>query len=90
VPFLVRCPHCGPREATEYVYGGELTERPAERPERRELNRYLYVRENPAGLQREWWFHAAGCNRWLVVTRDTVTNEVHDAVAAEAAAGEAL
>jgi heterotetrameric sarcosine oxidase delta subunit len=88
MPFLVRCPHCGPREATEYVYGGELTERPTERPERRDLNLYLYERENTAGLQREWWFHAAGCNRWLVVERDTVTNEVHGVATAETGAPE--
>ena len=88
MPFLVRCPHCGPREATEYVYGGEITERPAQRPGRRELCLYLYQRENAAGVQREWWFHEAGCNRWLVVERDTVTNEVHDVVAAEAGAPE--
>ena len=31
MPFLVRCPHCGPREATEYVYGGEVVARPEER-----------------------------------------------------------
>ena len=78
MPFLVRCPHCGPREATEYVYGGEVVARPEERPERRDLNHYLYLRQNPAGVQREWWFHAGGCNRWLVVTRDTVTNEVRE------------
>ena len=88
MPFLVRCPHCGHREATEYVYGGEITERPAQRPGRRELCLYLYQRANAAGVQREWWFHAAGCNRWLVVERDTVTNEVHDVVAAEAGAPE--
>ena len=25
----------------------------------------------------EYWHHAAGCRRWLVVTRDTVTHEVY-------------
>jgi heterotetrameric sarcosine oxidase delta subunit len=83
VPFLLHCPHCGPREATEFVYGGELIERPVERPEHRELTVYLYVRENPAGVQREWWFHAAGCGRWLVATRDTATNVIHETAPAE-------
>jgi heterotetrameric sarcosine oxidase delta subunit len=83
VPFLLRCPHCGPREATEFAYGGEVVERPLERPAPRDLNVYLYVRRNPAGLQREWWFHAAGCNRWLVATRDTRINDVQATVAAE-------
>jgi methylglutamate dehydrogenase subunit B len=85
VPFLVRCPHCGPREATEFEYGGEVVRRPSERPaSARELHDYLYFRRNPAGEQREWWFHAAGCGRWLVATRDTTTNAVRETAPAEA------
>jgi heterotetrameric sarcosine oxidase delta subunit len=40
-------------------------------PTRRELSSYLYFRENLAGPQREWWFHSAGCGRWMIATRDT-------------------
>jgi heterotetrameric sarcosine oxidase delta subunit len=77
VPFLLDCPNCGPREVTEFVTGGELVERPADRPAgRRELSAYLYFRRNTAGPQREWWFHAGGCERWFVATRDTTTNAV--------------
>lgn len=84
MPFLVTCPHCGPREATEFVPGGEVVARPAARPRsRRELSAYLYLRANAAGPQREWWFHAAGCGRWLLATRDTTTGEVLDAAPAE-------
>ena len=32
VSFVLRCPHCGPREVTDFGFGGELTVRPAERP----------------------------------------------------------
>ena len=32
---------------------------------------YVYNRDNPAGPHREYWYHAAGCRSWLVVTRDT-------------------
>lgn len=31
---------------------------------------YVYMRDNPSGLHRELWYHAAGCHAWLVVTRD--------------------
>jgi methylglutamate dehydrogenase subunit B len=77
VPFLVRCPNCGAREATEFVYGGELVPRPTGRSQGRdELSTYLYFRSNAAGEQAEWWYHQAGCGRWLIATRDTVTGEL--------------
>jgi heterotetrameric sarcosine oxidase delta subunit len=77
MPFLLRCPNCGPREATEFVFGGEVVRRPSgETPGRRELSSYLYFRTNAAGRQREWWFHSAGCERWLIATRDTGSGEI--------------
>jgi sarcosine oxidase subunit delta len=36
----------------------------------------VYLRDNPAGLHRELWFHAAGCHSWLVVERDTRNHEI--------------
>ncbi len=37
---------------------------------------YLYLRDNPAGLHRELWYHEQGDRSWLVVTRDTLTHEI--------------
>ena len=37
---------------------------------------YLYLRDDPAGLHRELWFHEQGDRSWLVVTRNTVTHEI--------------
>ena len=37
---------------------------------------YVYERDNPKGEHREFWHHLAGCRRWLVVTRDTVSHAV--------------
>jgi sarcosine oxidase, subunit delta len=77
IPFLLTCPNCGPREATEFVAGGEVVGRPADRPlSRRSLSEYLYFRENASGPQREWWFHTGGCGRWFIATRDTATGTV--------------
>jgi len=44
---------------------------------------YVYLRENPAGMIREHWYHAHGCRNWIVVTRNTMTHEI----AASALAG---
>jgi sarcosine oxidase subunit delta len=74
--FLLRCPNCGPREVTDFVYGGEVVDRPLQRPSRRDLNRYNYFRRNLSGVQREWWYHRSGCREWFKAERDTTTNEV--------------
>jgi len=37
---------------------------------------YVYLRDNPAAPHREFWYHSAGCQSWLVVERDTRTHEI--------------
>jgi len=74
--FVLSCPNCGPREVTDFGFGGEVTVRPATRPSFSELNRYVYFRRNLAGWQREWWVHRSGCGEWFLAERDTRSNEV--------------
>lgn len=74
--FLLTCPHCGPRDSTEFRFQGEVTERPTERPTLERLAGYVYLRRNVAGVQREWWYHRLGCASWFLAERDTRTNEV--------------
>ncbi len=72
--FSIRCPNCGPRACSEFSYNGEV--RPLADPdasEEAEIAR-LWLRRNVTGLQRERWFHAAGCRRFVTITRDTRTN----------------
>jgi heterotetrameric sarcosine oxidase delta subunit len=76
VSFVVSCPNCGTREVTDFEFGGEVVPRPRERPSKRELSAYNYFRRNVAGVQREWWYHRAGCRTWFVAERDTRTNSV--------------
>ena len=73
----IPCPWCGPRNANEFHHLGEVTTRPdpdSATPE--EWRAYLYLRTNPADWVTERWFHRAGCRRFLVVERHTVTNEI--------------
>ncbi len=74
--FVLSCPNCGPREVTDFGYGGEIVPRPTEPPDLRALSTYNYFRRNVAGVQREWWYHRSGCCEWFVAERDTRTNEV--------------
>ena len=75
--ILLQCPHCGPRNASEFRYVGEVSERPDPNATGVEGWRaFLYARNNPAGWTTETWFHRAGCRQHLVVERHTITNEV--------------
>ena len=75
--ILLPCPYCGPRNASEFRYVGELSTRPDPNSTSLEDWRaFLYTRVNPAGWTTETWFHRAGCRQHFVVERHTVTNEV--------------
>jgi heterotetrameric sarcosine oxidase delta subunit len=74
--YVLTCPNCGPREVTDFSFGGELNPRPRDTPSPRELGAYNYFRDNVAGVQREWWFHRSGCGEWFLAERDTRTNDV--------------
>ena len=77
--LLIPCPWCGPREETEFSYGGEAhIARPAKPYDLsdQEWGDYLFMRANPRGTHHEQWCHASGCRRWFNLTRDTVTYRI--------------
>jgi sarcosine oxidase subunit delta len=77
--ILIDCPWCGPREDSEFGFGGEAhiaRPTPSASASDAEWGEYLFMRTNPRGLHREQWFHAAGCRRWFYVERDTVSYRV--------------
>ncbi len=77
--ILIDCPHCGPRDETEFHYGGEAHVAYPADPQSltdAEWARYLFYRRNPKGLFAERWVHSAGCRKWFNVLRDTVTYRI--------------
>jgi len=77
--LLIDCPWCGPRQDSEFTYGGQSDiARPAapEAASDADWAQYLFMRTNARGLQREQWLHAAGCRQWFNVERDTVTYRI--------------
>ena len=72
----IPCSFCGPREHTEFTFGGEVLPPAASDPHEDFLR--VYLRENATGPQRERWFHLMGCRRWTTITRDTTTNRIGD------------
>lgn len=77
--LLFDCPNCGPRNETEFHYGGQAhvayPENPAELSDR-EWAQYLFYRENPKGLFAERWVHSAGCRKWFNMVRNTISYDV--------------
>jgi len=75
--LLIPCPHCGPRNSSEFTYHGEAGARPgSDEASPEDWRSYLYFHDNVAGPVSEEWFHTAGCRRYLSVVRDTVSNEI--------------
>ena len=74
--LLIPCPWCGPRDESEFAYGGEAHIIRPPQPERisdAEWADYLFMSKNPLGQHREQWCHTAGCRRWFNAQRDTAT-----------------
>jgi len=77
--LLIPCPFCGPRNETEFAYGGPaLPPRPAESAALLEADwvDWLSVPEYRPGPVPERWCHARGCGSWLTVVRDTATHQI--------------
>ncbi|CAN5340796.1 sarcosine oxidase subunit delta [soil metagenome] len=75
----ISCPWCGPRDETEFGYGGQAgVAYPADPSTVDDLDwaAYLFFRDNPKGWFTERWVHRAGCQRWFDVRRHTVTYQI--------------
>ncbi|MEX2495628.1 MAG: sarcosine oxidase subunit delta [Woeseia sp.] len=87
--IYINCPHCGERNESEFVYGGNADRpRPADPDELSDAAwcDYIYTVPNIKGWAREFWWHVHGCNRWITLLRDSRTDEVQ-AVTQEADRG---
>jgi heterotetrameric sarcosine oxidase delta subunit len=66
--FWLTCPNCGPREVTEFRYGGQIVPVAVEGADK--------CISNLPGPQRERWYHRFGCRRWIMAERNVCTDEV--------------
>jgi sarcosine oxidase subunit delta len=73
---LMPCPLNGPRNITEFTYGGEVSTMPDPNAVTdTEWADYVFNKSNPAGLVREWWLHNAS-GYWFIAERDTVSDSI--------------
>lgn len=72
------CPLCGSRDRREFYYYGaaDYLNRPEPGAGDAAWDDYLHLRDNPAGVTRDLWYHELGCSAWILVERNTVTHEV--------------
>ena len=86
----IPCPFCGPRDHSEFTYGGADVAYPPLDGDRDAWFEAVFLRENPRGPHAELWHHASGCRAFLVVERDTATHEIASARLAHEATAAAL
>jgi sarcosine oxidase subunit delta len=73
---IMHCPLNGPRNISEFVWGGEVrqTVDPIASSDR-EWAEYLFLEDNIAGEVDEWWLHAPS-NTWIIARRNTVSDDI--------------
>ena len=76
--FLLECPNCGKRPVSEFAFRGEYVKRPSQEEPFEAWADYVFMAQNRQGPQIEWWQHRSGCQRWLLVRRDTTHNTDHE------------
>ena len=70
------CPLNGPRNITEFTYGGEFHAMPDDHAvDARQWAEYVYFHDNKAGQVIEWWCHTA-TSYWFLAERNTITDQV--------------
>ena len=73
---IMPCPLNGPRNISEFAYGGEVEFMPdPNTSSSEEWAEYVFFSDNPAGVVREWWCHSA-TSYWFIAERNTVTDEI--------------
>ncbi len=75
----ITCPLCGPRDRREFYYYGseDYLNRPGPDADAAAWDDHLHLRTNSAGVVKDLWYHEGGCSSWLLVTRNTITHEIH-------------
>lgn len=74
--LVIPCPWCGERDESEFSYGGDARALPSLDADMATWQHALYAKDNPKGWREEMWFHDHGCQRWFVVRRHTVTQQI--------------
>jgi sarcosine oxidase subunit delta len=72
---IMNCPLNGPRNISEFAYGGEVRAVPADDADAGDWAEYLYIKANQPGIAVEWWIHVP-TSYWFMAERDLRTDEI--------------
>jgi sarcosine oxidase, subunit delta len=80
---ILKCPLNGPRNISEFVWGGEVKPMPDPASATdAEWSAFLFLEDNTAGEIYEWWLHAP-TNYWFIARRNNVSDEVLETMTAD-------
>ncbi len=73
---IMNCPLNGPRNISEFAYGGEVVTPPdSAHASDHEWAAFVFMESNRAAVVREWWLHVPTAY-WFIAERDTVTDTI--------------
>ena len=73
---IMNCPLNGPRNISEFVWGGEVKAMPDPGAATdRDWADFVFIENNTAGVIREWCCHVP-TSFWFIAERNTVTDEI--------------
>jgi len=73
---IMTCPLNGPRNISEFAWGGEVKAMPNPLTcSDDEWAEYVFLENNTAGVVREWWCHLP-TSYWFIAERNTLTDEI--------------
>ncbi|WP_122870732.1 sarcosine oxidase subunit delta [Pseudomonas viridiflava] len=73
---IVTCPLNGPRNISEFTYGGEFKHMPDPQTcSDAEWADYVFNSEDTLGVVREWWMHNPS-SYWFLAERHTASDQI--------------
>ncbi|GEO82878.1 sarcosine oxidase subunit delta [Pararhodospirillum oryzae] len=72
---LMPCPLNGPRNMSEFSYGGEVRVRPEPGADPAVVADYVFHKHNQPEVTREWWCHVP-TSTWFIAERNLATDEI--------------
>lgn len=73
---IMHCPLNGPRNISEFVYGGEVKPMPDHVScTDKEWADYVFYNDNTIRVVKEWWFHSPS-GYWFIAERHTASDDI--------------
>ncbi len=73
---ILTCPLNGPRNISEFVYGGEVKDMPDPNTcSDKAWADYVFYHDNLIQIVKEWWLHAPS-GYWFIAERHTASDEI--------------